>query len=90
MSHPLPPLVPQPPRLVTLWSELDATSQIGQEIRDVIIDNIQTALTGIDVVLNQQREGKGARANFVYKLDEEIDNMDIEEVKSYAKGFRDG
>lgn len=42
--HP-PPLVPQPPRLVTLWSKMDATSHIGREARDAIIDKIHTSLT---------------------------------------------
>lgn len=29
LPRPEPPLVCQPPRLVTLWSEMDATSQIS-------------------------------------------------------------
>ena len=55
LSHPLPPLVRQPPRLVTFWSKMDATSQIGREGRDAIIDNIHNKLTKIDIGLNQQR-----------------------------------
>lgn len=53
--QPPPPLVPQPPRVVSLQSEMDATSQVGQEVRDAIKDNLKTLLVEIDVDLNRPR-----------------------------------
>lgn len=47
-----PPLVCPPPRLVTIRLEINVTSQIGREGRDSIIENIQSALTVIVIVLN--------------------------------------
>ena len=46
---PTPRLVPQPQRHVTLRSEMEATSQIGLEVRTVIGDNLPSALVGVDV-----------------------------------------
>jgi len=76
--HPEPPLLHQPPCLVYFPSEIDGTSQISWEERDSIIDNIQSALTGIDIGLNRQRAWANARAIFIYKTHEEIDNMNVE------------
>lgn len=90
LPRPLPPLVCQLPQLVTLWSEMDATSQIGQEGRDSILDNIHSALTGIDIILNRQREQANSHVDFVYKKYEKIDNMNIEELETYKKGCRNG
>ena len=69
---------------------MDATSQIGRKGRDAIIDNIQSALTEIDIGLNRQRARANAGANFVYKTDEEIDNMYTEDIKEYARACRNG
>ena len=49
---PEPPLVSRPLRVETLRSEMDATSQISQEARDAIIDNVHSGLGGVDVFLN--------------------------------------
>ena len=65
-------------RVETLRSEMDATSQISQEARDVMIDNFYSRLGGVDVCLNRQRARENARANFLYFTDKEIDNMNVE------------
>ena len=64
---------------------MDATSQISQEARDVMIDNVHTKLGGVNLCLNQQRAHENARANFVYYTDEEIDNMNVEDLRIYEK-----
>ena len=69
---------------------MDATSQIIREARDAIIDNVHNGFGGVDVCLNQQRARKNAHANFVYYTDENIDNMSVEDLKTYAKNFRNG
>ena len=71
-------------------SVMDATSQISQETRDAIIDNVQIGLGQIDIGLNQQRALQNARANFVCSTYDEIDNMSIEQLRTYAKNFRNG
>ena len=40
--------------------------------------------------MNRQRARENARANFVYYTYEEIDNMSVEDLKTYAKNFRNG
>ena len=78
LPHPEPTLVSRPFRVETLRSEMDVTSQISQEARDVMIDNVYSKLGGLDVCLNLQRARENARANFVYCTNEEIDNMNVE------------
>ena len=69
---------------------MDATSQISQEARDVMINNVYSGLGGVDVFLNRQRARENARANFVYCADEEIDNMNVEDFRIYAKNCHNG
>ena len=59
-----PPLVSRNFRVETLWSEMDATSQISREARDVIIDYVYSGLGGFDACLNRQRARENARAIF--------------------------
>ena len=80
LPRPEPPLVSQPFRVETLRSEMDATSQISREAMDVMIDNVHSGLSGVDLWLNRQRARENARANFVYCTDEEIDNMNVEDL----------
>jgi len=68
-----------------LRSKMDATSQISQETRDAIINNVQTGLGRIDIGLNRKRARDNVHSNFVYNKDEEIENMNIEELRAYAK-----
>ena len=69
---------------------MDATSQISREERDVMIDNVYSGLGGVDVCLNRQRARENSRANFVYCTDEEIDNMNVEDLRIYAKNCHNG
>ena len=85
-----PPLVSQPLRVKNFRSEMDATSQITREARDAIIDNVHIGLGGVDVCLNLQRAHENACANFVHYTDEEISNMSVEDLKTYAKKCHDG
>ena len=85
LPRPEPPLVSQPFRVETLRSEMDATSQISREARDVKIENVYSGLGGVDVYLNQQRARENARANFVYCIDEEIDNINVEDPEYMQK-----
>jgi len=90
LPHPEPPLVSRPFRVETLLSEMDATSQISREARDVMIDNVHSGLSGVDLCLNRQRARENARANFVYCKDEEIYNMNVEDLRTYAINCRNG
>ena len=47
-------------------------------------DNVYSGLGGFDVSLNRQRARENARANLVYCTDEEIDNMNVEDLQTYA------
>ena len=69
LPRPELPLVSRPFWVKTLWSEMDATSQISQEARDVMIENVHSRLGGVDLSLNRQRAHENARANFVYCTD---------------------
>jgi len=90
LPRPEPPLVSRPSRVETLRSEMDATSQISREARDVMIDNVHSGLSGVDLCLNRQRARENARANFVYHTDEEIYNMNVEDLRTYAINCRNG
>ena len=72
LPRPEPPLVSRPSRVKTLRSEMDATSQISREARDVMIKNVHRGLSGVNIGLNRLRAREHARANFVYHTDEEI------------------
>ena len=69
---------------------MDSTSQISREARDVMIDNVQSGLSGVHLCLNRQRARENARANFVYCTDEEIYNMNVEDLRTYAINCRNG
>ena len=90
LPKPTPRLVPQPKRVVTLRSEMEATSQIGLEVRTVIGDNLPSALVGVDVRMNRHRAHACFCAHFSYKTNGEVDSMSLEDSKAYAKHFRDG
>ena len=90
LPHPEPPLEGQPFQVEALRSEMDVTSQISQEARDVMIDNVYSGLGGVDVCLNRQRAHENARANFLYCTYEEIENMNVEDLRIYAKNCHNG
>ena len=90
LPHPEPPLVSRLSRVETLRSEMDVTSQISREARDVMIDNVHSRLSGVDICLNLQRARENAHANFVYCTDEEIYNMNVEDLRTCAINCRNG
>jgi hypothetical protein len=51
---------------------------------------LESIFYGVDVGLNRQRAEANSRAIFVYKIDAELDTMSVEDLKKYAKKFRDG
>ena len=50
----------------------------------------QSRLGGFYVCLNRQRARENACANFVYCLDEKIDNMNVEDLRIYEKNCHNG
>jgi len=69
---------------------MDATSQIGLEVRTIIGENLQSTLVGVDVGMNRHRAPASYRTHFCYKIDVEVDSMSLQDAKAYAKHFRDG
>jgi hypothetical protein len=69
---------------------LRATSDVGKEARNAIKENLESIFYGVDVGLNRQRTEANSQANFVYKTNEEIDSMSVEDIKEYAKFCRNG
>ena len=61
------------------------TSQIGLEARTIIGENLPSALVGVDVGMNRHREHARSHAHFSYKTDSEVDSMNLEDAKAYAK-----
>ena len=55
-----------------------------------MIDNVYSGLGGVDVFLNWKRARENARVNLVYCTDEEIDNMNVEDLRIYAKNCHNG
>jgi hypothetical protein len=41
--------------VVALHSDMEANPQVGQQLSDAIVDNLNSTFVGIDVGLNQQR-----------------------------------
>ena len=87
-TKPNPPLVPQPKNLVTLQEEMDATSQIGLEVRTILGENLQSALFGVGVGMDRHKSRATSCACFCYKTDEQVDSMSLEDAKAYGKQCR--
>ena len=62
-----PRLVPRPHIIVTLRSEMEATSQIGLEARTVIGNNLPYYLVRVDVGMNWHRARACSHAHFIIK-----------------------
>jgi hypothetical protein len=90
LQRPPRPLVSHPTGEFSSHSEMRATSDVGKEARNAIRENLGSIFYGVDVGLNRQRVEANSRANFVYKTDEEIDSMSIEDIWEYAIFFRNG
>ena len=88
--RPEPPLVSQPFCVEFFRSEMEATYKISREALDAIIDNGHSGLGGVDVFVNRQRACNNAHATIVYYIDEEIDNISVEYLKTYANNCCNG
>ena len=64
---------------------MEATYQIGLEVRIVIGDNLPSALVGVDVGMDRHRACARSRAHFFNKIDSEVDSMSLEDANAYAK-----
>ena len=84
-----PPLISHPPRLVTYKSEMEPTSQVGTTTRHNGAECLTSAFVGVDVGLSQERAWATIRKNFVYKTNDELDCMGIEDLKAYTKVCHD-
>ena len=51
---------------------------------------MESIFYGVDVGLNRQRVEANSRANFVYKTNEEIDSMSVEDIWEYEKFYHNG
>ena len=80
-----PPLISRSLRLVTYKSEMEPTSQVRTTARHNVAEGLTSAFVGVDVGLSREKAHATIRQNFVYKIDDELDCMDIEDLKAYAK-----
>ena len=84
-----PPHISRPPRLVTYKSEMEPTSQVGTTARHNVAEGLNATFVGVDVGLSWERAQATIWKNFVYKTNDELDRMGIEDLKAYAKVCRD-
>ena len=70
---------------------MEDTSQVGRDMRDVVVDGVTLVFVGIDVGLSREREHVSYRQIFVYKTNDEVESMSLEDARDYdAKKFHDG
>jgi hypothetical protein len=84
-----PPEIPRPPRVVALRSEMETTSQLGTVGRESVGDGLASALAGVEVGLGRERARAIVRQSFVYKTNDEVDALSIDDLRAYAKSCRD-
>jgi hypothetical protein len=53
LPPPPPPVVSHPPEVVSLPLDMDITSQVGRDVRVVVVDNLHSLCAGNDVGLNR-------------------------------------
>ena len=80
-----PPQISRPPRLVTYKSEMESTSQVRTTARHNVAEGLTSAFVGVDVGLSRERAWSTIQQDFVYKTNDELDCMGIEDIKAYAK-----
>jgi len=83
-------LVSRPIGAFASHAGMQATSQVGKDVRTTIRDKLESILYGIGIGLNRQRVQSTARESFVDKTNEEIDSMCVEELRAYANKIRSG
>ena len=64
---------------------MDPTSQFGTTARHNVAKGLTSAFVGVDFGLSRERAHATIRQNFVYKIDDELDCMGIEDLKAYVK-----
>lgn len=74
--------------MVSLHSEFNATSQVNLEVRDAISKSLELAIVNIDV--NQHRAQSNSCDTFVYRTNDEIYGMGLEDLRAYIKNLHDG
>ena len=80
-----PPQISCPPRLVTCKLEMEPTSQVGTTARHNVSKGLTLTFVGRDVGLSREMARTTIRQDFVYKTNDELDSMGIEDLKAYAK-----
>ena len=70
---------------MTYKSEMESTSQVRKTTRHNVAEGLTSAFVGVDVGLSRERARATIRQNFVYKTNDELDCMGIEDLKAYAK-----
>ena len=64
---------------------MEPTSQVGTTARHNVAKGLTSRFVGVDVGLSRERARATIRQNFVYKTNDELDCMGIEDLKAYAK-----
>ena len=68
---------------------MEPTSQVGTTTRHNFFEGLTLAFVGVDVGLSRERAWATIRKDFVYKTNDELDCMGIEDLKAYAKVCHD-
>ena len=84
-----PPQISHPPRLVTYKSEMQCTSQVRTTARHNVVKGLTSTFVGVDFGLSQERARATIRQKIVYKTNDVLDRMSIEDLKAYAKVCHD-
>ena len=64
---------------------MDPTSQVGTTTRHNVAEGLTLAFVGVDVGFSWERDRATIRQNFVYKTNDELYCVGIEDLKAYAK-----
>ena len=64
---------------------MEPTSQVGPTARHNVVKGLTLAFVGVDVGLSWERARATIQQNFVYKTNDELDCMGIEDLKAYVK-----
>ena len=68
---------------------MEPTSQVGTVARRNVAEGLTSDFVGFDVGLSRERDRVTIQKNFVYKTNDELDHMGIEDLKAYAKVCHD-
>jgi hypothetical protein len=90
LPRPSQPLVPHPTWAFYSHSELQATLEVGKEVKNAIGKNLEAIFYSVGVDMNRQQAKANSRATFVYKTDAELDTMPTKNILEYEKFCWDG